>query len=242
VTAHGSDINRMPLKHPIIKKMTSYILKEADSIIAVSNDLKNTISSKYEISEEKIHVISMGINPEIFYQQDKRQLREQSGIPFNQALFLFVGNVIESKGVRELIQAFCLYHTNDPLSKLMIIGSLADRKFVDEMNEIIEKNGVSHAVHFTGTKTQSEVASWMNRADVFVLPSHSEGLGLVVLEAFACGIPVISTQVGGLQEITSGDTAWIVPVANAQGLFESMEIVTKDAILREKMVKLGKIR
>jgi len=192
VTAHGGDIDRMIHTHPLIKCYTGKILKQAASVIAVGEELKTTMLHLFHLPEEKVHVQSMGINRKLFRPMNKVKVRENVGISPDRSVVLYVGNMIKEKGIEELLQAA----KDEKDWELYLIGENKTPAFFDPLKErFIDEN--PH-IHYIGAVDQHMLPYWFNSADVFILPSYMEGLGLVAVEAMSTQTPVVASDVGGL--------------------------------------------
>ena len=109
---------------------------------------------------------------------------------------------------------------------------------VAEVRKIVENNGLQGSVEVNGRVNHSEVGLLYDTADALVLPSYAEGLPMSVLEAIGKGLPVVSTNVGGIQEaVIDGENGFIVAPGDVEQLSERLETLLKDAVLREKMGK-----
>lgn len=218
VTAHGGDIERMAKKSPKIRNWTASILRESEHIIAVGPVLAQQIEQDFGIAQEKISIVSMGVNREVFTKGEQVTVRQELGLASEPFIFLFVGNVIKQKGVEELLQAFQMLKTkvNRPV-ELMIVGSRRDERFVQSLQPFVSKE-----VRFVDPLKQPELVKWFQASDVFVLPSHLEGFGLVALEALATDTPVIASEVGGLVSLLGEGAGHLVEPENAMKLSEEM--------------------
>lgn len=218
VTAHGGDIERMAKKSPRIRNWTASILRESAHIIAVGPVLAQQIEQDFGIAKEKISIVSMGVNREVFTKGEKAVVRKQLELASEPFIFLFVGNVIKQKGVEELLQAFQMLKTKvrQPVA-LVMIGSRRDENFVQSLQPFISED-----VRFVDPLKQSELVKWFQASDVFVLPSHLEGFGLVALEALATGTPVIASEVGGLVSLLGEGAGHLVAPKDAVALSEEM--------------------
>lgn len=224
VTAHGGDINKMAKKSARIKGYTEKILQHADHVIAVGEELASDIKRDFKVPEDRISVMSMGIDRNVFHQPaSKKEVAQSLGMDPERVNFLFVGNIIQEKGVEELIEAFNkLDETYKNRASLYCIGSTKNVTFSTHMKELAEK---SNNIHFVEPMPQQKLASYFQAADVFVLPSYIEGLGLVALEALACGTPVIASDVGGLHYMLQDGAGVLVPPKNADALYVEFEKV-----------------
>lgn len=226
VTAHGGDINKMAKKSARIKGYTEKILQHADHIIAVGEELASHIERDFHVSQEKISVMSMGIDRTVFSKPtSKKEIAKQLGFDETKVNFLFVGNVIQEKGVEELIEAFLkLDQANSNKAALYLVGSTKNVNFSARMKE---RASASEHIHFIEPMPQKRLAQYFQAADVFVLPSYIEGLGLVALEAMSCGTPVIASDVGGLHYMLQNEAGVLVPPKDANALYTELEKVVQ---------------
>ncbi|MGG3563706.1 glycosyltransferase family 4 protein [Neobacillus rhizosphaerae] len=239
VTAHGGDIDKMVKKNRRIYQMTKSILVDADQVIAVGEELYATLEEDFGVPKEKLSLINMGVNLDVFKPFNKAEARERCGMKENQTPLLFVGNIIEQKGLNELVKAFAKLKEDNSDYALYIIGSNKDQNYFHKLQATIKQMGITESVHFLGTKSQAEVACWMAAAEVFILPSHIEGFGLVAVEAMACGTPVVGTNVGGLKYLLDNGNGVLVEVNNADSLKKGIESILETEELKEKLVRNG---
>ncbi|MDZ7363255.1 MAG: glycosyltransferase family 4 protein [candidate division KSB1 bacterium] len=223
VATYGSDINFYTKRTPknfAAALFTIWGLRHAAAITALSKDLATKISA-LGISHQQITVISLGIRETIFSPRgEKLMLRRQLQLPTAGPLFLFVGNWVPVKGLKYLFDAFARVCQHLQQTKLMMIGS-------GELEPVLKQQaqtlGIVNKIIWIGQKAHAEIPLWMSAADFLVLPSLSEGYGLVVLEALACGTPVIASRAGGIPEIlTSDDFGILVPPRDSEALARAM--------------------
>lgn len=239
VTAHGGDIDQMAMKSARLNRMTKSILTEADHVIAVGQELFATLETEFGVPQDKLSLINMGVNLDIFEPADKAEARSRCGIPGGKTPLLFVGNIIEQKGLNELVEAFSLLRKNHPDFELYIIGSDKNQGYVQKLKALISEKGLTGSIHFLGTKNQSQVALWMAAAEVFILPSHIEGFGLVALEAMACGTPVVGTDTGGLKYLLKDGNGILVEVNNPLSLKNGIETVITSPEMKQNLIANG---
>ncbi|MDA3130929.1 glycosyltransferase [Aliibacillus thermotolerans] len=242
VTCHGGDLNKMAKIGPFFYQQTQRILVEADHVIAVGQDLAAQIIDNYRIPKEKVTILSMGVDRSIFFERPKEEARKHLRLPTDCNHFLYVGNLIEEKGLLDLVEAYALYREKDPTAQLHIVGPKNQAVFFQRLQQKIASLRVEDGIFFHGAKPQTEVAQWMNAADVFVLPSHTEGFGLVAVEAMACGTPVIGTNVGGLRYLLADQAGEIVPVSQPEPLSQALEKVITDQDYRKSLIEVGRKR
>ncbi|WP_342433019.1 glycosyltransferase [Neobacillus sp. FSL H8-0543] len=239
VTAHGGDIDKMVKKNGRIYTATKSILKDADHVIAVGQELFGTLENEFGVPREKLSLINMGVNLEVFQNIDKAQAREGCGISKRTIPLLFVGNIIEQKGLNEFVEALAMLKRDNQDIELFVLGSDKDQSYFQKLKTLIANKDLTECIHFLGTKSQAEVARWMAAAEVFVLPSHIEGFGLVALEAMACGTPVVGTNVGGLKYLLGQGNGILVEVGNAELLKNGIQQVLTSENIKNELIKNG---
>lgn len=217
VTLHGGDIDKMPKKSPRIAKLTRTILQEASHVITVGERLKEEVVTNFGVPEANVTVMSMGVDRSVFHPLDRTAIRNELGLPEDEPVILFIGNLIREKGVLELVEAFTAIQQQLPGASLRLVGSAKSAAFVEEVKEYISTHQIE-GIHFEGTKTQKELAEWLAAADVLTLPSYHEGFGLVALEAMAAGAPVVASDVGGLSHLLADGAGILVPAREVDSL------------------------
>jgi len=150
---------------------------------------------------------------------------------------LYVGVLIPRKGVHFLLESFAQIADEIKDANLVLIGKTDDDGYARTLTKMTEHLGIAQRVTFIGPKTQSELAEFMARAEVLVLPSLSEALGRVVLEAMACGTPVIGSAVGGIPDmIQEGETGFLIPPGDVDALAGRLNWILKNP---EKATDIG---
>ncbi|MFC0525296.1 glycosyltransferase [Pontibacillus salicampi] len=238
VTAHGGDIDKMPHKNAFIFNQTKNILQNADHIIAVGEALKEEIVQTFGADEQRVTIMSMGVNRDVFTPTNQQAAKQRLGLDPNKKSLLYVGNIIEAKGLRELLQAYSSIKAKDADTALHFVGSPKKEAFLQELKQTIEEQTIED-VYFLGPKPQQEVALWMSAADVFVLPSYIEGFGLVAVEAMSCNTPVVGTDVGGLSYLLRNDHGVLVEPKNEASLQEGIERVLYNKELQHTLTTNG---
>lgn len=198
IQVHGSDVlllKQFPARIP----KTVEALHGADGIIAVSHHLSSEMQS-YGISCNKIHVIHDGVDKSLFFPGDKLLARKRLGLNAKGLYCLFVGNLVHVKAVDRLLRAFAVVQSVCDDATLFLIGDGPLRKSLGELSQRLK---IARSVKFIGQVVQTELPLWYQASDLFVLPSLSEGVPNVLLEASACNLPWIASNVGGIPEITN---------------------------------------
>ena len=185
-------------------------VKKTDYFITASNYVKNSLSNDCGINENKIEIIPYGVDinkfkPKKIYNSEKRKLK-----------LIYVGLIIPRKGLHRLIDVIKRFDKSEV--ELYLVGSYS-------MNAQLYKNNKDiKNIHFMGFITRDELSEMYNQCDVFVFPTLGEGFGMVVLEALACGLPVIcSNRAGGNDIITDGESGIVYDSTNDDELYLSIK-------------------
>jgi glycosyltransferase involved in cell wall biosynthesis len=216
ITARGSDINIIP-KNKIAGKRIKKALMSVDASAAVSQALADEMV-KIAPSAKKPIVLRNGVDLDFFNPEATRP-----PLPFklndDESLLLSVGNLIDLKGHHLVIEALTLL----PKIKLIIIGEGTKRQ---ELQHLVNKLSLQDRVFFTGNIQQHELPGYYALANLLVLASSREGMPNVLLEALACGTPVIATNVGGSAEVIIDSSAGeLISQRNAESIACSVNSV-----------------
>lgn len=199
ITARGSDINLIS-KYYIPRKLIQWAARNARQIATVSQSLKDNLA-ELGVDKSRINVFRNGVDLTKFRPLDRDVIRNEMGL--TKFTILSVGNLIELKGHHLIIEAMM----NLPDVELIIVGEGEMRNRLETM---ASDYGVDDRVSFMGNVSQSELCKLYNSADVLVLASSREGMANVLLEAMACGTPVIATDAGGNREVIQGSNAGLI--------------------------------
>lgn len=217
------------------------------NVIAVSEYIKKRALSIKELDESRVSVLENCVEVSRFnrtqHEGFRKLFREEHGIGENETVFIFTGRFIWEKGVLETVESFV--KLNDPHTKLIIVGSgwFSDDsgdEYSMKVKEIADKAG--GRIIFTGFIPHREIGKYYAVADVAILPSiWEEPSGLTVLESLAAGLPVITTNVGGIKENVSSECAVIVEKDKdiVENLCEAMRKLASDEELRKEMSRAG---
>ncbi len=198
VKVHGSDIN-VKANSPAQAKQIRWALSRAKSVICVSNALCNRLMD-LGVESNRIKLLYNGVDLDVFGPGNRREANLSIGLEEHQKKILFVGNLEITKGCKELLLSSVDLLRSDNNVHLYYIGRGRAEK---ELKHYAEKAGCSRNVHFRGEIKHAELTHWYNAVDLISLPSYNEGVPNVLLEAMACGLPVVATRVGGIPEVVS---------------------------------------
>lgn len=208
----------------------------ADRIYTVSDDIAEEAFRLNVYSTASTCTVINGIDTERFARPtDVSELRKRLGLTDADVVIGTVARLSPVKDQKTLIAAFEILHRSSPGARLVLVGEGPSRA---ELEAAVSTAGLTECVHFAGR--QDDVLPYLNLFDVFVLSSRSEGIPLVILEAMAAGVPVLSTAVGGVPEIiTDGETGVLVPPADADSLATALIELVQNRTRRRKLGRAG---
>lgn len=187
-----------------------------DAIIAVSRDAETVAVQSERVPREKVRAILNGIDVRRFSPLDspaegraeaRRRLREQLNLPGAAFIIGSVGRLSSEKNYPLLVRSFAAFQKEVPEARLILVGEGESRSAIETE---IARAGVETSVYLPGS--QAAIPDWLRAFDVFCLSSFSEGTSIALLEAGACGLPALVTDVGGNAEIVRhGVSGWVVP-------------------------------
>jgi glycosyltransferase involved in cell wall biosynthesis len=198
----------------------SAVLKDADKVITVSKKTMEYVL-KLGADKSKTSVMYNGVDQNFFYPMNKEKSRNKLGLPENKMLILTVRRLVYKNGLDTLIESASLLARDFSNLLFIVIGNGPDKKFITNR---IRQLGVNDNVRLAGFVPEELLPLYYNAADYFVIPSSSgEGLPMVLLEAMACGLPVIATTVGGTPEIIKDMVnGALVPPRNQEALAQAI--------------------
>lgn len=213
--------------------------RKADALATVSMFSKNDIVHSYHINPEKITVAYNGIAKDFFEipEEEKQQIRKEltNDVPY----FVFVGTANKRKNVINILQGFDTFRINGNTAKLVFAGM---NKYWDrEMQTVFKKMQFGDDIVFTGYVSTTALNKIISSSLCLLYPSLFEGFGVPILEAFACGIPVITSNVTSMPEV-SGDAALFVNPFSVEEIVQAMETIFNDKNLRSELIQKGKER
>ncbi len=209
-TLHGTDITLVG-KESSYACVVNFSINESDAVTAVSQNLKEETIESFDITKE-IMVIPNFVDAKRFFQSNKAHFKQMLA-PNGERILAHVSNFRKVKRVEDVIQVFVKVHERMP-SKLLMIGDGPERQHAEDL---CRKLGVCGDIRFLGKQEQMEEI--LNITDLFLLPSQYESFGLAALEAMACGVPVVSSNAGGIPEINEqGITGFLSNVGDVEDM------------------------
>ncbi|HEX5413930.1 MAG TPA: glycosyltransferase [Terriglobia bacterium] len=216
----------------IIRLLNGLLYPLADRIVAISGGVRQHLIREMNVAERKIVLV---YNP-VDIQRIQNLSREQVGDPWlhdsDKPVVLWVGRMAAVKGLDNLLGAFEQV-VKEVDARLILVG---DGSLENVIRNLVRRKGLQEKVRFAGFQTNPY--RYMARSSVFAFPSLSEGFGMVLVEAMACGLPVVATDcVAGPSEILqNGKCGILVPVADEQAMARAIISVLTDTALRERLI------
>jgi len=210
----------------------------ADRIIAVSNFTKGEIVERLRIPEERVRVVYNGVAP-VYRPVEDRAAIERVRIRYGVQgpYLLFVGNLEPKKNILSLIEAWALLRRESRFQGSLVIVGKKDWHF-DDVWQACRRHGVEGEVIFTDVAEGDDLPYLYSGAEVFVFPSLHEGFGIPVIEAMACGTPVVASNRASIPEIASDAALLVDPLKPAEIAAAAHSIMT-DGAVRKRLVEKG---
>lgn len=213
VTARGTDLNLIP-EFPAPRKMILEAAAQASGMITVCQALKDTLV-EMGVAPERVTVLRNGVDLELFRPVDRAAMRAKLGL--TRRTLVSVGLLIDRKGHHHIIRAL----KDLPDTDLLIAGSGPDEA---ALKRLAESEGVAGRIRFLGSVDQNTLREIYNAADALVLASSREGWANVLLEAMACGTPVVASAVWGTPEVVAKPEAGVLmPTLDAKGVVDGVK-------------------
>jgi teichuronic acid biosynthesis glycosyltransferase TuaC len=222
VTLHGGDVN-LYFQRFSGRRQGMWAVSHAARVIAASNSLRRTVVDEHGADPNKVTVIPSGVDVGRFKPIPREEAENTLGLQKGIPRVLYVGAITRPKGLDHLLKAFASLNRALPKpAQLVLVG---DGDYARSAERLAGELGIGQQVTRVGKRPNDEIPLWMNSCDVLVLPSLSEGLGVVLIEAMACGKPVVATTCGGPEDIVTADTGILVPPADDQALAQALSDV-----------------
>lgn len=230
ITARGTDVNVLP-NYRLPRLMIQWAARQARASIGVSAALVERMCELH-MDPQRLHVMRNGVDATRFSPRPMRAARHALGLD-GAPLLLTVGNLQEHKGQRLVIESLARLRHRHPRASLVIIGDGPDRGPLEQLATTL---GLEDGVKFAGQVANADLAQWYSAADVLVLASSREGWPNVLLEAMACGTPVVASRVGGIPEaVQGGDVGRLVVERSPDAFAAAIQDLLEAAPDRERV-------
>ena len=220
--------------------LAGLVWRMADQLVPVSDDAAEQMTANYGIGSSKAHVILNGVDTDAYHpcagprEAERLRLLQVDGRPVVGTVCRMIGY----KGIDTLLDAFATVRREEHGAVLVLVGDGADRAGFEEH---ARKLGLGESARFLGSR--SDVKDIYPLLDVFVLASYQEGIPLTLLEAMACGVPVVVTAVGGMPQVTDNGAAGVlVPPRDAAALADAILSVHRQPELAARLALAGRQR
>jgi teichuronic acid biosynthesis glycosyltransferase TuaC len=214
----GSDVNRIPDR--LTRWHTQRALRRASGILTVSDQLREK-AIELGAHSERARTVPNGCDLSIFHPMEQAAVRRRLGVPDSSDLITFVGWLAPTKGIQELVAASAALIARRPNLRIAFVGEGAS---LNELQAHNAQGPLKGRLLLPGPLSSSGVAEWLAAADLFCLPSYAEGCPNVVIEALACGTPVVATRVGGIPDLVDERRCGIlVPPRDAASLERALD-------------------
>jgi L-malate glycosyltransferase len=225
ISAWGTDVMKFPNKNFVAKSILAFNFKMADLLCATSATISESIRL---VTEKPVTIIPFGINTTKFFPQ-----KVQSIFDGDEFILGSIKPLETIYNIHILIDSFAKIHNDYPNARLLIVGEGTAEK---KLRALCESHGVENKVKFTGRIPFDEINKYYNMIDVFVNISEYESFGVSVIEAMACGIPVVVSNVGGLKEIVRDESLGLrVEPGNIEETTLAIERLLKDKNLYNEL-------
>ncbi len=227
-TVHRAEVAPVSNQISIIRK---HALARFNRIVAVSNHTKS-LAINAGVEASKISVIYNSCDESVFfYGKDKGLQRKKHNFGSGDNIILFVGNLIKRKGLSSLIESLNTLRNKMSDFIVIIVGQGED---LQELKSMVNKYGLNSHVKFYGRVPKTTLSELYTAADVFVLPSTSEGHSVALLEAMASGLPIVASDIQGNREsVEDGVNGFLFRTGSSENLAEKLEIILSDSKLKK---------
>ncbi|MFQ3543001.1 N-acetyl-alpha-D-glucosaminyl L-malate synthase BshA [Halobacillus rhizosphaerae] len=224
-TLHGTDITVLGID-PGLKQMIKFGIEQSDQVTAVSRSLVEQTRDRLDTNKE-MEVIYNFVDEREYYRKDNEELKKDYCIKPEEKVIIHVSNFRKVKRVPDVIRSFAEIKKEVP-AKLLLVGDGPEYAFC---YQLVEDLGLEEDVLFLGK--QENVSDLLSISDLKILLSEKESFGLVLLEAMACGVPCIGTNIGGIPEVIDhGETGYITELGNIAQISElAIQLLNNPALL-----------
>jgi phosphoheptose isomerase len=237
--AHQGDADSFPNARFAVEDR---VIHEADLILAECPADRDDLLELYRADPARIAIVSCGVDLDAFRPGNRRAARVNLGLPPADHVVLAVTRMVPRKGVETAILAMAALAEAHPDARLVIVGGQSPdpdpllTPEIGRLQQVAREAGVSGRVHFVGARGHEALAGYYQAADVFVTTPWYEPFGITPLEAMACGLPVIGSNVGGIKyTVRDGETGYLVPPRDPHALAARVSQLLSHPSLRAEM-------
>ncbi len=233
-TLHGTDITIVG-QDPNFAPVVTHSINASDGVTAVSDALRQETYQAFGICGD-ITVIPNFINVEQFSRRTTCAIRDRF-CPKGEKVLVHVSNFRKVKNTSQVVQVFSNLRRRGIAVKLLLVGDGPDRSLTERLARSLQMH---EHVRFLGK--QDPVSEILSMSDVFIMPSGFESFGLAALEAMACGVPVVCSDIGGLPELLAGSGGgFLCPLGDIAAFTDCAALLLQDDALREKMSTAARV-
>lgn len=227
------------LKFNILRVITTLSIKKAKHVIFITNKARKELSLYYSLKEEKTSLVYHGRSTLFKPDLDNNRLHEIKQKYDLDKFILYVSNIYQYKNFLELIQAFLLIKNQiDPNLKLVLVGKSFDDQYTESLKTLVLNEKMEDRIIFFGHVPYEELPYFYILCQLFVYPSTCESFGMTLVEAMACGAPILSSNIEPMPEICQ-DAAMYFDPSNPQDIAEKIQMILANNELLQNLKRLS---
>lgn len=218
------------------------VVKKSDQLITVSNFEKHNISNVYKLDDAKIKTVHNGVSDNFtntFSHNHKEKVKQKYGLPKD--FFLHLGSTDPRKNTGRVLAAFYKYTNSFSEDIKLVLLGLDENKLNIILKSIGLKNELSNKIILAGYVDDKDLPVIFNLANLFLFPSLREGFGIPIIEAMACGVPVITSNTSSMPEV-AGDAACLVNPKNIESIYDALVKVQSNNAFKSELIQKGSER
>ena len=215
------------------------VIRKSNQLITVSNFEKQNISNIYKLDDTKIQTVHNGVNTSFassIRENQKDEVKRKYGLP--EQFLLHIGNTDPRKNTARVLKAFYNYvnATSEDL-KLVLVG-LNETKLKSILKDTSLEKELADKIVLTGYVSDEDLPVIFNLAEIFLFPSLREGFGIPIIEAMACGVPVITSNTSSMPEV-AGEAACLVNPKSEKEIFEAIQNIQSNKAYKNELIQKG---
>jgi glycosyltransferase involved in cell wall biosynthesis len=208
VTLRGTEVPQS--RNPALVAKLREVFRDADQVITVSDSLRQ-LAYSLGLPEARGQVVGNGVDADRFTPVPQVEARQRFGLPDAARVLITVGGLVERKGFHRVIACLpTLLEKHPDLHYLVVGGACPEGDMTQTLKDQVAQLGLTERVHFLGPISPDDLKWPLSAADIFVLSTRNEGWANVILEAMACGVPVVASDVGGNAEVVSSPELGVI--------------------------------